>query len=74
MIQGQEQLKLWKEFEWTWDEYDVLKYYDRYDKKLLFLTKTKITNEASQQGQNCQSNAKAGITELSKEVQANYDN
>jgi hypothetical protein len=59
MTQEQEQLKLWKEFEWTWEEYDVLKYYDRYDQKLLFLTKTKITNETNQSRQNCQSDTKA---------------
>ena len=45
MMEGQEQLKLWKEFEWTWEEYDVLKYFDRYDKKLLLLTKYALTNE-----------------------------
>lgn len=59
MQNNQEQLKLWKEFEWTWEEYDVLKYYDRYDQKLLFLTKTKITNETNQSRQNCKSDTKA---------------
>ena len=69
MIEGQEQLKLWKEFEWTWEEYDVLKYFDRYDQKLLILTKHALTNETNQTNAPGQSNAKISTTKLSLEVQ-----
>lgn len=39
MILAEEQLKLYKDFEWEWPEYDILKPYERYDAKLLLLTK-----------------------------------
>jgi len=69
MQNNQEQLKLWKEFEWTWEEYDVLKYFDRYDQKLLLLTKHALTNETKQTNASGQSYAKISTTKLSLEVQ-----
>ena len=39
-----EQLKFWKEFEFHWPEYDVLQPYERYDRKLLLLTKVSLNH------------------------------
>lgn len=40
----QEQLKLWKDFEWEYPDYDIFKPYERYDKKLLLLTKNSLNH------------------------------
>ena len=50
MILAEEQLKLWKDFEWEWPEYDVLKPYERYDAKLLLLTKLELIVTGKQIG------------------------
>lgn len=69
MMEGQEQLKLWKEFEWNWEDYDVLKYFDRYDQKLLLLTKYALTNETNQTRQQAKPDTKVSIIELPASIQ-----
>lgn len=72
MMEGHEQLKLWKEFEWTWEEYDVLKHYDRYDQKLLILTKHALTNETNQRRQQAKPDTKVSTAESPIKIQEDY--